>query len=159
MTYYMPCSSHESFERTKKHWIERAIEELKVSLEEAEAMFERGDNLNSPEEKAKDDTNFPSPGDNLAVRISNSKYKQFPYGYAKDLKENWGEIWRMAGNGGNPPTSFTGNDAFRRWTAYQSGDRSESVLNWVRRRERYICLLYTSPSPRDRTRSRMPSSA
>ena len=23
----------------------------------------------------------------------------------------------------------------------------------------YICLLYTSPSPRDRTRSRMPSSA
>ena len=25
--------------------------------------------------------------------------------------------------------------------------------------ERKICLLYTSPSPRDRTRSRMPSSA
>ena len=25
--------------------------------------------------------------------------------------------------------------------------------------QRYICLLYTSPSPRDRTRSRMPSSA
>ena len=24
---------------------------------------------------------------------------------------------------------------------------------------RYTCLLYTSPSPRDRTRSRMPSSA
>ena len=27
------------------------------------------------------------------------------------------------------------------------------------RRLSYICLLYTSPSPRDRTRSRMPSSA
>ena len=26
-------------------------------------------------------------------------------------------------------------------------------------KERYTCLLYTSPSPRDRTRSRMPSSA
>ena len=25
--------------------------------------------------------------------------------------------------------------------------------------EKYACLLYTSPSPRDRTRSRMPSSA
>ena len=25
--------------------------------------------------------------------------------------------------------------------------------------DRYVCLLYTSPSPRDRTRSRMPSSA
>ena len=138
VTYYMPCSSHESYEGTKKSYIAKMVDELKVSLEEAEAMYERGDDLHSPEEKAKDDTNFPSPGDNLAVRISNSKYKQFPYGYAKDLKENWGEIWRMAGNGGNPPTSFTGNDAFRRWTAYQSGDRSESVLNWVRRRERYM---------------------
>ena len=28
------------------------------------------------------------------------------------------------------------------------------VVSWW-----YICLLYTSPSPRDRTRSRMPSSA
>ena len=27
------------------------------------------------------------------------------------------------------------------------------------RGKRYSCLLYTSPSPRDRTRSRMPSSA
>ena len=35
----------------------------------------------------------------------------FPYGYARDLKENWPEIWRRGGNGGNPPTSFTGNDA------------------------------------------------
>ena len=26
-------------------------------------------------------------------------------------------------------------------------------------RQAWICLLYTSPSPRDRTRSRMPSSA
>ena len=26
-------------------------------------------------------------------------------------------------------------------------------------RQHYDCLLYTSPSPRDRTRSRMPSSA
>ena len=29
----------------------------------------------------------------------------------------------------------------------------------VRARLLYTCLLYTSPSPRDRTRSRMPSSA
>ena len=29
----------------------------------------------------------------------------------------------------------------------------DPAINWV------ICLLYTSPSPRDRTRSRMPSSA
>ena len=30
---------------------------------------------------------------------------------------------------------------------------------WDFRTERIPCLLYTSPSPRDRTRSRMPSSA
>ena len=34
----------------------------------------------------------------------------------------------------------------------------ESKNKHIKRLER-ICLLYTSPSPRDRTRSRMPSSA
>ena len=194
MTYYMPCSSHESYENSKKAYIDNMVEELKVSLEEAEAMYERGDDLHSPEEKAALDedifdnpgeamnrskelscaigvhthdvngktvfmpckthdeyeeaikdktkskhvTNFPSPGDDQLVRITNSKYKQFPFAYAKALKEDYPEIWRLAGNGGNPPTSFTGNDAFARWTKYQAGDRSESVLNWVRRRERYM---------------------
>ena len=32
-------------------------------------------------------------------------------------------------------------------------------LNRENARKYWICLLYTSPSPRDRTRSRMPSSA
>ena len=140
-TYYMPCASHESFERTKKSYIDGIVEELKVSYEEAEVLMESQFSIepeNVKEKPKKDRTNFPSPGDDRAVSISNSKYKQFPYGYAKDLKENWPEIWRRGGNGGNPPTSFTGNDAFRNWTKYQSGDRSESVLNWVRRRERYM---------------------
>ena len=35
---------------------------------------------------------------------------------------------------------------------------SQEALEWVAQRG-YDCLLYTSPSPRDRTRSRMPSSA
>ena len=140
-TYYMPCANHESFERTKKSYIDGIVEELKVSYEEAEVLMESQFSIepeNVKEKPKKDRTNFPSPGDDKQVSISNSKYKQFPYGYAKDLKENWPEIWRRAGNGGNPPTSFTGNDAFRNWTKYKSGDRSESVLNWVRRRERYM---------------------
>ena len=41
-----------------------------------------------------------------------------------------------------------------------SGDPNLSVAAANRWAERYVdCLLYTSPSPRDRTRSRMPSSA
>ena len=35
----------------------------------------------------------------------------------------------------------------------------DSVLNFAEGRGFKPCLLYTSPSPRDRTRSRMPSSA
>jgi len=140
-TYYMPCASHEQMERSKKSYLVDIMEELKVSLEEAEVIMESQFSIepeNIKEKPKKDRTNFPSPGDDKQVSLSNSKYKQFPYGYAKDLKENWPEIWRRAGNGGNPPTSFTGNDAFANWTKYKSGDRSESVLNWVRRRERFM---------------------
>ena len=35
----------------------------------------------------------------------------------------------------------------------------KQVGNYGESYKRNICLLYTSPSPRDRTRSRMPSSA
>ena len=34
-----------------------------------------------------------------------------------------------------------------------------SVQQWIRNYESMGCLLYTSPSPRDRQKSRMPSSA
>ena len=112
------------------------IEEIKVSLEEAEVMYERGDELHSPEEKK---TNFPRSGDDQKITLSNSQHPQFPdFAYVKDLKDNYPEIWRRAGTGGNPPTSFTGNDAFNRWSAYKKGDRSESILNWIKRRERFM---------------------
>ena len=46
-------------------------------------------------------------------------------------------------------------------TAYQKGDRRHPTMRGIvdNLNEQDICLLYTSPSPRDRTRSRMPSSA
>lgn len=92
------------------------------------------------EEKAKDDvTNFPRSGDNQKISLSNSQYKQFPdFKYVQDLKDNYPTIWRRAGTGGNPPTSFTGNDAFNRWSKYKKGDRSPAVLSWVKRRERFM---------------------
>ena len=87
----------------------------------------------------KDLTNFPNAGDNQKLSLSNSDFRQFPdYAYIKNLKENYPKIWRRAGNGGNPPTSFTGNDAFRNWTKYKAGDRSASVLSWVKRREAFM---------------------
>ena len=55
--------------------------------------------------------------------------------------------------------------------AYDSGDKDKLLeaqkaiadatteLRMVEAERFYICLLYTSPSPRDRQKSRMPSSA
>ena len=87
----------------------------------------------------KDITNFPRSGDNQKISLSNSQHKQFPdHAYVKNLKENYPKIWKRAGTGGNPPTSFTGNDAYRNWTKYKAGDRSASVLSWVKRRERFM---------------------
>ena len=44
----------------------------------------------------------------------------------------------------------------KRWVIYANIiDASKIPVEWYS----WICLLYTSPSPRDRTRSRMPSSA
>ena len=116
------------------------IEELKVSYEESETLFEQAFEIEPENIKAPDKiTNFPGSGDNQQVSMSNSKFRQFPdYAYVKNLKENYPEIWRSAGTGGNPPTSFTGNDAFANWTKYKGGDRSASVLSWVKRRERYM---------------------
>ena len=45
------------------------------------------------------------------------------------------------------------------YSCFAFGDESILPLNADRNGEQYTCLLYTSPSPRDRTRSRMPSSA
>ena len=48
-------------------------------------------------------------------------------------------------------------------SGYKGSDNSASFTSRFRDMESagyiYACLLYTSPSPRDRTRSRMPSSA
>ena len=38
-------------------------------------------------------------------------------------------------------------------------DEVERLYNWFKPEGYSICLLYTSPSPRDRQKSRMPSSA
>ena len=40
-----------------------------------------------------------------------------------------------------------------------SDEQRAGLADAAKLRDRYCCLLYTSPSPRDRTRSRMPSSA
>ena len=45
------------------------------------------------------------------------------------------------------------------WIHEEAGKRRAERNSYFDIHEYLICLLYTSPSPRDRTRSRMPSSA
>ena len=55
---------------------------------------------------------------------------------------------------------FGNEDIELRETPIKRSIESESSVNETKNKEINIpCLLYTSPSPRDRTRSRMPSSA
>ena len=63
--------------------------------------------LSGSEEKAKENTNFPTRGDNRAVSLDNSQYRIFDAKYAKDLKDNWPSIWRKGGN-------IEGNNQYRR---------------------------------------------
>ena len=70
------------------------------------------------------------------------------------------------------PSRYSPRPASRRfvlhlghWYAqsHPTEDFAETFAVWLPRnsrwRSQYTCLLYTSPSPRDRTRARMPSSA
>ena len=53
-----------------------------------------------------------------------------------------------------PNPIFTGPDVTRQLLVPDSKEFSVNMINFGKG-----CLLYTSPSPRDRQRSRMPSSA
>ena len=160
---YMPCSTHEVYERMtqdkpevpdnieysktieiNEEFVKTVMDEFAQEVEILAMEAKKpGDpatrNAGGPKLDKDDITNFPERGDNLAIRLSNSKHKVFPdHAFVQKMKDEYPTLWRSAGTGGNPPTAFTGNDAFRLWTKYRQGDRSTAVLAWVRRRELYM---------------------
>ena len=58
--------------------------------------------------------------------------------------------WELSGLSGDQKTGYLRLD---------DAEMPRLELKWAHTRRKKPCLLYTSPSPRDRTRSRMPSSA
>ena len=74
-----------------------------------------------------------------------------------------GNVFRMFENGiqvGTMTESVTNNDGTIRFTVGADGNQNYDFAGYFSDVRVYKgCLLYTSPSPRDRTRSRMPSSA
>lgn len=83
------------------------------------------------ENKSEDKTDFPEKGDNKKVSLSNSKYRQFDYSYAQDIKDNYPSIWKKGGN-------IRGNEAFILWGKARKGDDSSSVTDWIKEREAWI---------------------
>ena len=63
------------------------------------------------------------------------------------VKENWVDIANKKSDGSYPKCGRSG------------GEKRSNYPKCVPIAKARSCLLYTSPSPRDRTRSRMPSSA
>ena len=54
---------------------------------------------------------------------------------------------------------FQLSNMFEQYESHMHAEERQSMFKEMGVKTFYICLLYTSPSPRDRTRSRMPSSA
>ena len=82
----------------------------------------------------------------------------------------WASAVQAAPSVGQPAPEFTLKDASGRTVQLSDYRGKYVVLEWTNPGCPYVrkhynsgnmasCLLYTSPSPRDRTRSRMPSSA
>ena len=66
------------------------------------------------------------------------------------------------GLGGSASKSFYKSDEFEQAFGKNNGIPATVWTRWnstLRQLQAVVCLLYTSPSPRDRQKSRMPSSA
>ena len=77
-----------------------------------------------------------------------------------DLEVGQGEFFGLLGpNGAGKTTLISALSGLVRPDGGTLAIMGHDVVADYRNARRNLCLLYTSPSPRDRTRSRMPSSA
>ena len=91
-------------------------------------------------------------GIGVVLQLSNGKEQWFFEDEIDLLDENGIVIKKV--NDKKEDSNFIFN--FLRELNYENKNKVSELLNPI---NFFICLLYTSPSPRDRTRSRMPSSA
>ena len=76
------------------------------------------------------------------------------------VRELQSKVMRDIAAGAIIPIMMIGDDLDLFEKLYKLGPcSSENFSKRINLDHRYICLLYTSPSPRDRQKSRMPSSA
>ena len=92
---------------------------------------------------------------------ANLLFKKMEEDPTENLAKAFNEL--LASSDGKDIRTMSDVDALMRRTLREGSDKSSSALT-KELQALYVngalsCLLYTSPSPRDRTRSRMPSSA
>jgi hypothetical protein len=46
---------------------------------------------------------------------NDSRFEEFPRHLAEQIRDKYPALWAKHGTGGDPPTAWTGNDAFRAW--------------------------------------------
>ena len=91
--------------------------------------------------------------------LYNSISDQTFVGYAKEGEARYGQFWKDAVDSTQGQIiTYQGSPITAYFTSSTGGSTETSEHAWGTALP-YTCLLYTSPSPRDRTRSRMPSSA
>ena len=88
--------------------------------------------------------------------------KIHPIGFRLSVQKNWTSRWYA--NSKNFPAMLNSDIKVREFLNKKLAHAAVSKIIIERPAKNakitiYSCLLYTSPSPRDRTRSRMPSSA
>ena len=110
-------------------------------------------------------------GANLDIHSGNTQFNGvFGYGFGKKImiKNLQGEVspetLKYFANWQWPENAIQLKDVQLNYQKEKGFSAAEGQLNWGGGELNYTfgqrhCLLYTSPSPRDRTRSRMPSSA
>lgn len=77
------------------------------------------------------------------ARKPTSMWPWFPRVLAEGVRQLYPDLWAKHGTGGDPPTRFTGDDAYRLWGVLRARDRNhpewEAAQEWARqRREQYF---------------------
>ena len=92
----------------------------------------------------------------LANQISNYN-DNGPVEAKEGINVPTGKPFQVAGGSGTSGQYLKSTGSSVAWTTFPTIPAAQVNADWSATSG--VCLLYTSPSPRDRTRSRMPSSA
>ena len=103
---------------------------------------------------------FVIEGTKIHDSLKESPYDRLPFSYKKHVRK---PVWDLSKSSAGLSIRFISNSSSisAKWEVLNNNEMNHMPDTGIKGIDLYYktCLLYTSPSPRDRTRSRMPSSA